>query len=47
MGIIAIILLVTGSLTDIGLVVVLIVAGLVLIFLGLRPRKENVNITDS
>ncbi len=40
-GIIGIILLVTGSFTEIGLVVVLIVAGMVLIYLGLRPRKEN------
>ena len=47
MGIIAIILLVTGSLTDLGLVVVLIVAGLVLIFLGLRPRKDNARQTDN
>jgi hypothetical protein len=47
MGILAIILLVTGSLTDLGLVVVLIVAGLVLIFHGLRPRKENAHQSDN
>jgi hypothetical protein len=40
-GIIGIILLVMGSFTEIGLVVILIVTGLVFIYLGLRPRKEN------
>lgn len=39
--IIAAILLAVGSLTEFGLTVVLIVAGLVLIYFGLRPRKDK------
>jgi hypothetical protein len=39
-GIVAIVLLAVGSLTEFGLVTALIVGGLVLIYFGLRPRKE-------
>jgi len=39
--IVAITLFVVGSLTGVGLVVVPIVAGLVLIYWGLRPKKEE------
>jgi hypothetical protein len=38
-SILAIILLITGSLTEFGLVVVMIVGGLALIYRGLRPKK--------
>ncbi len=40
-SIVAVILLVIGSLTEIGLTAVLVVAGAVLIYLGLRPKKET------
>ena len=40
LGIIGIILLVTGSFTEIGGVIVLIVSGLLLIYSSLRPRKS-------
>ena len=41
LGIIGIILLATGSFTEIALVVLLIVSGMVFIYIGLRPKKEN------
>jgi hypothetical protein len=41
LSIIAIILLITGSLTELGLVVMMMVGGIVLIYLGLRPRREK------
>ncbi len=39
--VLAVILLVIGSLTEFGLTVALIMGGLVLIYFGLRPRKEK------
>jgi hypothetical protein len=40
-GILAALLLVIGSLTTYGFTVALIAGGLVLIYFGLRPRKES------
>jgi hypothetical protein len=40
-GIVAIVLLATGAMTEFGLVAVLIAGGLVLVYFGLRPRKES------
>ena len=40
-GIISVVLLVTGSINEIGLTFVLVLAGLALIYLGLRPRKDT------
>jgi hypothetical protein len=40
MAIIAVVLLVVGALTEVGLTAVLIAGGLLLIYFGLRPRKD-------
>jgi hypothetical protein len=41
-GIVAIVLLVVGSLTEFGLIAVLVIVGIALIYFGLRPRKDQV-----
>jgi hypothetical protein len=42
-GIVAIVLLASGSLTEFGVVAMPIADGVVLIYFGLRPRKDNCN----